>query len=216
MSHTTPQQLLQQLQWRYATKQFDPTRRIPAETWEALEQSLVLTPSSFGLQPWRFYIIQDTALREKLVAHSWNQRQVADASHLVAFAAKTNLGSADVDALIARTAQVRNITTESLKGFHGMLTGFLSSPPPGFDVTEWCIRQVYIALGQLMASAAALGLDACPMEGFDAKPWNDLIGCEREGYRIVVLCPVGYRASTDKYASLPKVRYEEGQIIKHL
>ena len=98
----SPADLISALEWRYATKAFDASRKIPADTWAALEQSLVLTPSSFGLQPWKFIIITDAAVREQIVPHAWNQRQVADASHLVVMAVKKNITSADLDAFIHR------------------------------------------------------------------------------------------------------------------
>src|SRR5690349_8372404 len=109
--------LLNQLRWRYATKQFDPARRIPEADWRALEESLVLTPSSFGLQPWRFVVVTDPATKKKLVSASWDQQQVADASHLVVFAIKKNLSEVDVDNYLGRIAQVRGVTSQSLQSF---------------------------------------------------------------------------------------------------
>src|SRR5579859_5048141 len=117
------EQLLNQLNWRYATKQFDPQRKISAQDWATLEEALVLSPSSFGLQPWKFINVTDPALREKLVPASWGQRQVADASHLVVFAVKKNLTEADVDAYLARVAQVRGVPVDSLSSFRDMLVG---------------------------------------------------------------------------------------------
>src|SRR4051794_24884478 len=113
--------VINQLQWRYATKQFDPKRRISNEDWNTLQQSLVLTPSSFGLQPWKFIVVTDQATKEKLVPVSWGQRQVADASHLVVFAIKKDIGARDVDRYIDRIAKVRNVSMESLAGFRTVL-----------------------------------------------------------------------------------------------
>src|SRR5688572_33248035 len=100
-------QLVKQLNWRYATKQFDPQRKIKPEDWAALEEALVLTPSSYGLQPWKFVVVKDAATREKLVGASWGQRQVADASHLVVFAVKAEIGERDIEEYIERIAEVR-------------------------------------------------------------------------------------------------------------
>ena len=116
-------QLLGQLRWRYATKQFDPARKISAGDWSALEEALLLSPSSGGLQPWGFFVINDPKVREKLLAVSFGQTKVVEASHLVVFAARTNFGEADVDAHIARTAEVRGVSVESLKEFRDMLVG---------------------------------------------------------------------------------------------
>jgi nitroreductase len=114
-SHSiTPDQLLTQLQWRYATKAFDPARKIAPMAWAALEESLVLTPSSFGLQPWKFVVVSRAETREQLVAVSCDQRQVADASHLVVFAIKSELDETDIDSHVERIAKVRGTGRESL------------------------------------------------------------------------------------------------------
>ena len=110
------EQLLESLNWRYATKQFDPTRKISADDWTTLEQALVLTPSSFGLQPWKFVIVSNPDLREQLVAVSWGQRQVADASHFVVLAIKKNFGLAEIDALLDRTLEIRGGDRAALEG----------------------------------------------------------------------------------------------------
>src|SRR6516164_7916357 len=115
--------LIGQLNWRYATKQFDPQRKIDAGDWAALEESLLLTPSSFGLQPWKFVVVTDPALRQELVPASWGQTQVAEASHLVVFAIKKNLTEQDVDNYLDRVAEVRDVSRESLNSFRDMLIG---------------------------------------------------------------------------------------------
>jgi nitroreductase len=220
LSMTTPpvsnDTLLNRLRWRYATKQFDATRKIPADDWRTLEESLVLTPSSFGLQPWRFVVVTDQATKDKLVPVSWDQRQVADASHVVVLAIRKNLGRADVDRYLARMAEVRDVTPESLDAFRNVLLGFLSQPPDKFDADAWAARQVYIALGQFMTSAALLGIDTCPMEGIEPTRYDAILGLAVQGYQTVVACPAGYRASGDKYAKLPKVRYPTDEVITHV
>ena len=208
--------LLQQLHWRYATKQFDPSRRISEVDWQTLEESLVLTPSSFGLQPWRFVVITDPAIKERLVAASWDQRQVAEASHVVVFAIKKNLGVAEVDRYLDRMAAVRGVSRESLNGFRAVLVNFLAQPADQFDPNGWAARQVYIALGQFMTSAALLGIDTCPMEGIEPGRYDEILGLEAEGYRTVVVAAAGYRAATDKYATLPKVRFASDEVISRV
>src|ERR1700677_1088731 len=117
------QQLIGQLNWRYATKQFDTQRKISAADWETLETALSLSPSSAGLQPWKFLIIDDPAVRAKLQAASYGQAQIVDASHLVVFTARTDMTEADVDKLIDRTAKIRSIPVESLAPYRGMVVG---------------------------------------------------------------------------------------------
>jgi nitroreductase len=212
MSPLTPSTLVDLLNWRYAVKVFDATRTIPGETWHALEQALILAPSSFGIQPWKFIVITDPDLRESLVAHSWGQRQVVDCSHFVVFAAPTNLGPADVDRFADRTAEVRNSPPETLEGFRKMVKGFLET----FDERarlEWASRQIYLALGQLMTSAAVLGIDTCPMEGFSAADYDRVLGLADDNLTAAVCCGLGYRGEGDKYASQPKVRYPREEVI---
>ena len=208
--------VINQLQWRYATKQFDPNRRISNEDWNTLEHSLVLTPSSFGLQPWKFIVITDQATKEKLVPVSWGQRQVADASHLVVFAIKKDIGPTDVDRYIDRIAKVRNVSMDSLAGFRTVLLDFINQPKEKFDVNFWSTRQAYIALGNFLNTAALLGIDTCPMEGIDPAAYDKILGLEEKGYRTVVAAPAGYRAAADKYASLPKVRFDQEEVITHI
>ena len=208
--------LLNQLRWRYATKRFDAAQKISQADWQTLEESLVLAPSSFGLQPWRFIVVTDQAMKEKLVPVSWDQRQVADASHVVVFATKKNLGRADVDRYLTRMAEVRGVSADSLKGFRDVLVGFLEQPADKFDAGDWAARQAYIALGQFMTSAALLGIDTCPMEGIEPARYDEILGFAAEGYETVVVCPAGYRASDDKYARLPKVRFATNEVITHV
>jgi nitroreductase len=208
--------LLNQLRWRYATKQFNASQKISEADWRTLEESLVLAPSSFGLQPWRFIVVTDQATKDKLVPVSWGQRQVADASHVVVFAIRRNLGRTDVDRYLARMVEVRGVSSESLNGFRDVLLGFLAQPADKFDSNDWAARQAYIALGQFMTSAALLGIDTCPMEGIEPARYDEILGLAAEGYQTVVVATAGYRAATDKYATLPKVRFASDEVITHV
>lgn len=208
----THSELITALNWRYATKVFDPAKKIPADTWAALEESLVLTPSSFGLQPWKFIVIENQELREQLVPHSWRQRQVADCSHLVVMAVKKALSLDDIDAFITRMAEVRGGTADSLAGFRKMVAG---TQEQGYMTQEWAKMQAYIALGQFMTACALLGIDTCPMEGFVAAKYDEILGLGAQGLTAAVLCPAGYRHPDDRYASLPKVRFKNSDVIEH-
>lgn len=199
--------------WRYATKKFDAARKIPAGTWSALEKALVLSPSSYGLQPWKFVVVTDPALKARLRPASWNQAQVEDCSHHVVFLAKKELTEGDVDRFIARTAEVRGQPLESLEGYKGYMMGDLVKGPRAAVSAEWAARQAYIALGNFMTSAAVLGVDTCPMEGIDLAKYDAILGLEGSGYRTVVACPAGYRAADDKYASATKVRFLDSEVI---
>jgi nitroreductase len=210
--NTTPDQLLSSLRWRYATKQFDPSRKISADVWTALEESLVLTPSSFGLQPWKFLVVRDPAVRAKLVTESWNQPQVTDASHFLVLTARTDLAQADIDAWITCMAETQGKPAEAVAPLKGMIEGFAERMSHD-ERHAWNVRQVYIALGQLMTAAAVLGVDSCPMEGISAPAYDRILGLEGSGYATVVACALGYRSADDKYAAAPKARFDRSRVI---
>lgn len=216
MNAISIQQLLDAQNWRYATKIFDAAKKIPADTWHALEQTLVLSPSSFGLQPYRFLIVQDAAKRAALLPHSWGQKQVVDCSHFVVFIARTALTKEEIDHFIARIVEVREVPAESLDFYRDMMVGNLITGARSKVIAEWAARQAYIALGNLMTSAALLGVDACPMEGLVPAEYDQILGLESSGYQTVVACALGYRAAGDKYATLPKVRFEAQALVRHV
>ncbi len=216
MDHATvsAEKLLAQLRWRYAVKKFDANRKIEPATWRALEEALVLTPSSYGLQPWKFVVVEDAALREQLVAMSWNQRQVAEASHLVVLCIRKNLSAADIDRFVRRTAEVRGVAPESLAKFGAMMVRDVVDGPRSLIANQWAANQAYIALGNFMTAAAMVGVDTCPMEGFEPAKYDSLLGLSAKGLAATVVCVAGYRAADDKYAALPKVRFPLDEVIE--
>lgn len=216
MNTITPQNLLELQEWRYAVKKFDASRKIDNSTWDALEQTLVLTPSSFGLQPWKFLVITSQAVKEQLKPASWNQSQVTDCSHHVVFCAKANVTEADVDLFIKRVAEVRGSEVQSLKGYRDVIAGFAAKAAKEGWLRQWTAKQVYIALGNLMTSAAALGVDTCPMEGFEPAKYDEILGLPAEGLNAVVGCCVGYRSADDRYATAKKVRFPIEELIKRI
>lgn len=213
MSPITREQLSRQLHWRYAAKQFDPQRKISPEDWAALEESLILTPSSFGLQPWKFVVVTRPELREKLVVASYGKRTVVDASHLVVFAIKKYFSEEDVAAYIRRIAAVRGLPVESLGGFRDGMVGSLFKARDAAARASWAAHQVYIALGNFLTCAALLGIDACPMEGIEPAKYDEMLGLDALGLSTIVAATAGYRAATDKYAALKKVRFAKDDVI---
>ena len=216
MNHITTTDLLENLKWRYATKQFDPAKTIAPEIWTALEDALVLTPSSYGLQPWKFLIITSSELKEQLKPHSWNQSQVTDCSHYVVFAIKKNLTAEDVDRFIARTVELRGGTVEAMAGYRNLIVSDLVDGARSFNINQWSTHQTYIALGNFMTCAALLGVDTCPMEGIEPVNYDRLLGLSAKGFTTVVACAAGYRSEADKYASLAKVRFPKSEILETL
>jgi len=212
MSEISSSNLLEQLQWRYATKAFDPNQIISDEHIEAIEQSLVLTPSSFGLQPWHFLVISSQEIRQQLLPNSWNQRQVVDCSHFVVLAAKTSMTEADIDRFLERQIAVRGGSMQELSAYRDMMLGFTSSMDAG-KLLQWAKLQTYIALGQLMTSAALLGIDGCPMEGIDPVAYDKILDLPSKGLTTSVACALGYRSKEDAYAAAAKVRFEKSELI---
>lgn len=215
MENLKPEKLIESLEWRYATKKFDSSKKINQKTWEILEKALILTPSSYGLQPWKFIVVQDHAIKEKLKANSWNQAQVTDCSHHVVFAIKEKLDEAHIDHYIHQIAKVRGLEESSMEGYKKMMMGDLVKGPRSHVISEWAARQTYIALGNFMTAAAVLGIDTCPLEGIDPIKYDEILGLTGSGWKVVVACPAGYRADDDKYATTKKVRFDAKDVIIH-
>lgn len=216
MNPIPPQTVLDALQWRYATKQFNPARIIPAPTWEILEQALVLSPSSFGLQPWKFLVITDPATRQRLVPISWGQTQPVDCSHFVVLTVRLGMDDGHVDRFIQRIVEVRGGSVEALAGYRNMMAGSLEKARSAGSLDTWQTHQVYIALGQFMASAALMGVDTCPMEGIEPGQYDQALGLSGSGFTTVVACAAGYRADEDRYARLKKVRFERSEVVQRI
>jgi nitroreductase len=206
--------LSQALRWRYATKLFDPAKKISAENWQLIKDSLRLAPSSYGLQPWKFIIVENPALRRSLREASRDQPQVTDASHFVVLAAHKKLDAAHIDKFMAATAAVRGQSLAQLEGFRNNAVATLVEGPRSATIAAWAQRQTYLPMGFAMLAAAQLGIDTCPMEGLDAKAYDRLLGLEDGPWATVAALPFGYRSDADKYGKLPKVRFGEEDVFE--
>ena len=207
--------ILDQLSWRYATKSYDPAKKVSDADWKVLEEALMLAPSSFGLQPYKFIVVTDAATRERLKPAAWGQSQITNASHLVVIAHKKILTDADVEHFTNRIAEVRGVPRESLTDYENIMKGSAKKAVEGGYIETWNSRQAYIALGFLLETAALLGIDATPMEGFDPTQFNEILGLT--DYSAVVLAAVGYRdAEKDWLANLPKVRFSNEELIQRI
>lgn len=215
--HTINEQaLLGQLGWRYATKKFDPSRKIPEATFQALMQAARLAPSSYGLQPYAVVIVQDAGLRQALRPHSWNQSQVTDASHYVVFAIRTTLDQAWVDHTMRIMAAARGVERSSLGPWEGLVSGFVKGFPSESAKHEWSAKQLYMAGGVLLTAAALLGVDACPLEGIEPAKYDQILGLEGRRLHALFGVALGYRAADDKYAQLAKARLPESDMFVRL
>jgi nitroreductase len=218
----SPEGLTGALSWRYATQRFDPARRIEPAMWRALEASMVLAPSSYGLQPWRFVVVEGAGVKERLREASWGQPQVAECSHYVVFCRRVALAAGDVDRHLSRVAEVRGTDPAGLAAYRSAMLASIASPStlPGGGIEAWTRGQVYLALGQFLLAAAVLGVDACPMEGFDPAAYdrvlNEAVPGGMDGYASVVAAAAGFRSAADEFAAAPKVRFDHGEVVKRV
>jgi nitroreductase len=209
---SNPATVSQALHWRYATKKFAP-RAIPDATWEMLRESLALTPSSYNLQPWKLIVVENSAVRAQLQTHSWNQGQITGASHLVVFARRTEITEADVDRLTQQITSVRGTPPEKLAAYRQMMISGIVRGKGAQAQKDWASCQLYIALGQLMAVAAVLAIDTCPLEGIDPAKYDEVLDLKATGYETVVACALGYRSADDHYALAKKVRFATDEVV---
>jgi nitroreductase len=208
--------LIENLKWRYATKKFDPSKKISDQDWKAIEDALILTPSSYGLQPWKFIVVKNQEIKDKLTLASWNQKQVSECSHMLVFAALNKMTTNYVEHFIAKTAEIRGQNPSDLAGFQSMLVKNIVEGNQVKNVTEWATKQCYIALGNAMTVASILGIDACPMEGIDPNKYDEILNLKNSNYQTAVALPFGYRDSSDKYASTKKVRFPSQELIQYI
>lgn len=197
--------MLESLKWRYATKKFDTEQKVSDANIAILKEAVNLTPSSYGLQPYKVLDIQNAELREKLKAVSFGQPQVTDASHLFVFVANDDLTSGHIDAFIELTAKTQQIDPEGLKGYGDFMKSVFGSRTAQ-ENHNWAARQAYIALGTLVNVAAEIGLDVSSMEGFDPAQYDEILGLKGTGYSTVVIAAIGYRSATDEAQFRAKVR----------
>lgn len=212
MTHAKIQEALE---WRYATKKYDASKKISAQDWKTLTEALIQAPSSYGIQPWKFLVVENPKIREQLKPVSWNQTQVTDASHYVVFAYKSEIDEAFVQKYIDRIAEVRGVPAEALNDFKNMMINNLAKGPEE-KINVWSQRQAYIAMGFLLETAALLKIDATPMEGFDPAAYDKILGLEGTGWKSVATVALGYRHSEDSFQALKKVRFAENDLIQYV
>ncbi|MBT8210831.1 MAG: NAD(P)H-dependent oxidoreductase [Eudoraea sp.] len=196
---------IERLEWRYAVKKFDPEKTLSGGQLDRLKKAFNLTATSYGLQPIRMVVLSDESLQNQLVAHSYNQQQVAQASHLLIFCVETNVDSDYIKSYFDRVKEIRGTNDDILNPFREYLVEQFSSKDQ-LEVLEWATRQAYLAMGNLLTICAMEEIDACPMEGFVPEAYNELLGLKEQGLHAVLVMPVGYRAEDDMFAEFRKVR----------
>lgn len=206
--------LIQQLNWRYATKVYDPTKKLTDEQVATVKTVLQLSPSSFGLQPYKFVQVKNPELRAKLREVSWGQPQITDASELFVLCRIDMIDTAYAEKFIEMTAKTQGGDVANYDGLKGMIMGFVEAQTPE-TFAPWADKQVYLALGNLLTSCAMMGIDASPMEGFDKSKYDEILDLPAKGLHSTVVCAVGMRGD-DKYAGAKKVRYPQEELFLSL
>jgi len=207
--------IIEKLQWRYATKKFDTTKKLSDEKLTMLKEAFNLTAVSYGLQTLKMVVIEDKILREALVKTSYGQRQVADASHLLVLCIQTKIDKEDVNEHFETIKDIRNTPDSVLDSFKNQLESTIENMPTEKKI-GWATRQAYIALGNLMTVCAVEAIDSCPMEGFIPAELDKVLKLDEHGLSSVLLLPVGYRAEDDMFADFKKVRKSLSKTIIEL
>ncbi|SFS75602.1 NAD(P)H-dependent oxidoreductase [Lutibacter maritimus] len=208
-------ELIKNLHWRYATKKFDTTKKVSENDLNKIKEAIQLSVSSYGLQLYKVLIIENPEIRERLKSASWNQSQITDASHLFVFCNYTDATPEAIDDFIKHTAETRNLDLERLNGYGDFIKSKLAEKSQE-EKTGWLKSQTYLALGNLLSACAELKIDACPMEGFDPKEYNKILGLNKKGLNAYVIATIGYRHFDDYTIGLPKVRKPIDQLFEVL
>ncbi len=213
MSRVDNEILHSQMKWRYACKKFDPTKKIREADWKILAETLRLAASSYGLQPWKFIVVQDPAIRQQLLPLAAGQSPVTEASHFVVLTYKEKMDEAHIEKLIDHTAKTRGIEVAKLDRFRSTMHDDLIKGPRSEVIGWWAQRQTYIAMGSLLTTAALMEIDTLPMEGLDPAGFDKVLELESTGFKTVAAIACGYRSPEDKHQHAKKVRFDIADVV---
>ncbi len=204
-----------QLNWRYACKKFDPAKKIREADWNVLIESLRLSASSYGLQPWKFIVVQNAELRLQLQTAAWGQTPVVDASHFVVISYKEKVDEPHIDRHVGQTAKVQGVDISTLDRFKGSMMRDLIHGKRATVINWWAQQQTYIAMGSFLTTAAFMEIDTLPMEGFDPEAFDRILGLEGTGYKTVTAIAAGYRSADDRFQNIKKVRFDLADVVEY-
>jgi len=204
--------LVKSLEWRYATKKYDASRQLSDEQYEDLLSSVQLAPSSYGLQPYRFITVTNPTKLEQISKAAFGQPQISTASKVLVVAVETNISNETVKNYIDKAAIARNTERKNLEAreeFVNARLALLSSD----QKIEWAEKQAFLAIGILVSAAAEAGIDASPMEGFDPKQVDEILGLKEQHLKSTLLFALGFRSSEDEFATIPKIRKTKEELF---
>lgn len=200
------------LKWRYAVKKFDSTKTLEQEKVDLLKEAFNLTATSYGLQPIKLLVIQNKEIQQQLVQHSWNQQQVAQASHVLILCIDINLSGTDVEEYFQRVKAIRNTPDKIINPFKDFLVSKINSQHKE-DLISWAKNQAYLAMGNLLTVCAQEQIDSCPMEGFEPDKYDKILDLPSKNLSSVLVLPIGYRAEDDFMKDQKKVRKSIEEIV---
>jgi len=203
------------LNWRYATKRYDPTKKVSKEEINLIKESIRLTPTSYGLQPLKFLFIENKQIRERLLPFSYNQRVIVDASHLIVIASHIDIPAQEVDNYIQNTAQARGISIDDLAKYAAFLKHTINDQEPS-DKKIWAQKQAYITLGTLIHICAQLRIDATPIEGFQTEGYDTILELKQQQLTTTLIIPIGYRHTEDHAQYWKKVRKSTKELFEDI
>ncbi|PWL31670.1 NAD(P)H-dependent oxidoreductase [uncultured Roseivirga sp.] len=205
--------LIDNLNWRYATKAFDPAKKVSSEELEVLKEAVRLSPSAYGLQLYKVLIVENKEIRMALREASWNQPQITDASHLFIFCNFTQDFNDHVDDYVQLIVEAQGVDKKQISPYGEFIKSQLNNN--GTKQNQiWAEKQTYLALSNLLAACAELKIDACPMEGFLNDAYNKILGLNKQGLNASVIATVGYRSDNDEAQFRKKVRKDKEQLFE--
>lgn len=204
--------IIQQLNWRYATKKFDSTKKLSAAQLDILLSAIQLAPTSYGIQPFKVKVVTDFETRAKLQAAAYGQPQVTEAAALLVFATYINFTDAHINEFAENIITTRGLKLSDIQGYVDTMKGTVKSLTQE-QLQIWNTKQAYIALGFLLQTAALENIDACPMEGFNAAQFDEILGLKDKNLTSIVIAPIGFRAEDDSYQFYKKVRKSKADLV---
>lgn len=205
--------IIEDLNWRYATKKFDASKKVSNEDLDTIKESLRLTATSYGLQPMKFLFVEDPAVREQLTPASYGQSQIKDASHVIVLCSYIEVNSEHVDHYMQDVSSTRNIPIEATQQFGDYIKGAISNLSDEQKLI-WSSKQAYIALGNALHTCARLRIDTTPMEGFDPAAYDKILGLSAKNLQASLVMTIGYRHEEDATQHQPKVRKADDVIFE--
>lgn len=208
--------VIKALEWRYAVKKFDSTKKLNKKQLNRVLDGLCLTATSMGLQLMEFLVIDSDELKKELTPIAYNQSQIEDCSHLIVMCRKNTVEEEDIDKIVDKTCELRSLKREDpkIQGYKNMLLESVKMNPAQQKI--WMENQVYIAMGNLMTICAVEQVDACPMEGFNKGSLDGFLNLEKRGLKSVLLCALGFRSENDKYNGASKIRRDKTELISFI